>query len=190
MAKEYLKMEDVLDEITAVKKPDGEFSYNRFNRKSFNKLITAMLNDPEFTFRVSKLKNGEIKDYTDIPVTKNLRKFFEKILIKSGIDKNESGRVLTEEFQFDTVDDSLYDFMTAAMMIYLRHGNKFDLPQGETSRYTLSIKEKGKKTKKAEVFSPQSRESLGVYETEVAEHEELVVKNHVPQYLKKRRKLS
>ena len=113
MAK-VVSVKEVLEEMSASRKKDGKFNYNRFNKKNFEKLMKAMLNDPNFKTEVAHVKKGELDSVEEIEVSKNFRKFCQRIIEKSGVDKKESERILTDEFMFDNVS-GLYEFFATAM---------------------------------------------------------------------------
>ena len=93
-----VSVSDILKEMSATKKDNGTFNYNRFNKKNFEKLMKAMLNDPGFTAEVAKVKNGQLDTIEKIEVSKDFRKFIKKIVEKFGVDKVESERVLSADF--------------------------------------------------------------------------------------------
>ena len=180
-------VDEVLAEMQASKKENGNVIYNRFNKKNFEKLMKAMLNDINFTTQIARVKNGELASVEDIEVSKGFRKFCRRVIEKSGIDKTESERIMTDEFVFDNVE-GLYEFFATAMYLYIQAGNRFDLIPKKNFKGSIALKKVGKSTKTAEAFSPQTRESLGFFETTKDAHEELVVKTGCPAYLKKRMK--
>jgi hypothetical protein len=188
MAKTVISVQEVLAEMTATRKENGDFNYNRFNKKNFEKLMKAMLNDPKFTTQVAKVKNGELDSVEEIEVSKGFRKFCKKVIEKSGVDKNESERILSEEFTFDNVE-GLYEFFATAMYLYIEKGNRFDLIPKKDFKGSISLKNVKKSTKTSSAYSPQTREYLGDYEITRDEHKELSVKTSCPDYLKTRKKV-
>lgn len=185
---EILSVEDVLKEMSATKKDNGKFNYNRFNKKNFEKLMKAMLNDPDFTTEVAHAKKGELDSVDEIKVTENFRKFCKKIIEKCGVDKSESGRILTQDFVFDSVE-GLYEFFATAMYLYIEQGNRFDLLPKKDFKGSIALKDVAKSTKTTSAHSPQTREYLGDFETVKDAHKVLVVKSSCPSYLKSRRKV-
>ena len=182
-----MTVEEVLNEMSATRKENGSFKYNRFNKRNFEKLLKAMLNDPNFTTQVAKAKKGEIESIEDIEVTKGFRKFCKKVVEKAGIDKKESERILTDEFMFDNVD-GLYEFFATAIYLYIERGNRFDFLPKKDFKGSIALKENKKEVKTSEAFSPQTRESLGIFETTKEAHKTIVAKTGCPGWLKKRKK--
>lgn len=183
-----ITVEEVLNEMTATRKEDGSFSYNRFAKKNFDKLMKTMLNDPKFTTQVAKIKKGELESVEDIEVTKGFRKFCKKVIEKAGVDKKESERILTEEFQFDDVD-GLYEFFATAMYLYIEKGNKFDLLPKKDFKGSICLKEVKKSSKTSSAYSPKDRSYLGDYETTKEAHKVLGVKSSCPSFLTSRKKV-
>lgn len=188
MSKNIITVEEVLNEMRATRKDNGDYNYNRFNKKNFEKLMKTMLNNPDFTTQVVKVKSGEISSIEDIEVSKNFRKFCKKVIEKSGVDKNESERILTDEFMFDSVD-GLYEFFATAMYLYIESGNRFDLLPKKEFKGSVSMKHVKKSSKTVAVHSPQTREHLGDFEVTKEDHDVLVVKSSCPSYLRNKRKV-
>lgn len=187
MAKEIISVKEVLEEMTAGRKTDGSFNYNRFNKKNFNKLMKTMLNDPNFKTEVVKAKKDDL-EIEEIEVSKEFRKFCKKIIEKAGVDKAESERILSEEFTFDNVD-GLYEFFATALYLYIEKGNKFDLLPKKDFKGSICLKEVKKSSKTKSARSPKTGEYLGDFETTKEEHKVLSVKSSCPSYLKKRVKV-
>lgn len=183
-----VSVKDVLKEMSASHKENGKFNYNRFNKKNFEKLMKAMLNDPKFETEVARAKKGQLDTVDKIQVTQGFRKFCKRVIEKSGIDKKESERILTDEFLFDNVD-GLYEFFATAIYLYIENGNRFDLIPKKDFKGSIAIKEIKKTTKTAAAHSPQTREYLGDYEITKDDHKVLIVKSSCPSYLKHRRKV-
>lgn len=189
MAKEILTVDEVLAKISADKKEDGSFVYNRFSKKNFETLMLAMLNDPQFETEVARAKDGQLDTVEKIEVTKKFRKFCRKIIEKCGVDSKESERIMTDEFTFTNVD-GLYEFFATAMYLYMSKGNRFDLIPKKDFKGSISMKKVGKTVKTGPAHSPRTREYLGDYETTKDEHFVLVAKSSCPAWLKKREKVT
>ena len=187
MAK-VISVKEVLEEMSATRKKDGKFNYNRFNKKNFEKLMKAMLNDPNFKTEVAHVKKGELDSVEEIEVSKNFRKFCQRIIEKSGVDKKESERILSDEFVFDNVS-GLYEFFATAMYLYIEKGNRFDLLPKKDFKGSICIKEEKKSSKVTAAHSPQTREYLGDFEISKDDHKILAVKSTCPSYLKSRKKV-
>lgn len=175
------KVNDVLKEINPKKEN------KRFNKKEFNKLLTAIANDPDFTTHVARGKKGEI-NVKEIMPTKEFRKWCKKLLEKVGLDSKESSIVLKKDFQFDNME-GIYEFFTEALYLYMSNGNKFDFIPKKDFKGTIGVKKVKKSVNVADVFSPKDRKFLGKYETTKEEHNVLTVKSSCPSYLKVRKKV-
>jgi hypothetical protein len=189
MAKNVISVNDVLAEMAATRKPNGDFVYNRFNKKNFEKLMKAMLNDPDFKTEVAHAKKDKLDSVEEIEVSKEFRKFCKRIIEKAGVDKAESERILTDEFTFDNVS-GLYEFFATAMYLYIEQGNRFDLLPKKDFKGSISLKEVKKSSKTSSSHHPQTREYLGDYETIKESHKILAIKSSCPSYLKSRKKVN
>lgn len=185
-----MTVEEALASMKAKEGKNGKPVINRFNKKNFTMLMTAMANDPEFTAKVVKVKNNEIDTVEEVMVTKGFREFCKKIVEKAGVDKKESAFVLTSAFEFNASDlNGLYEFFADAVYEYMVAGNQFEFLPTEDFKGSISIKNVGEVTKTAEAFSPKDRSSLGVYKTTKKAHKELAVKSNCPSFLKSRLKV-
>ena len=185
-----MTVEEALASMKAKEGKNGKPVINRFNKKNFNMLMTAMANDPDFTTKVVKVKGGEIDSFEDVMVTKGFREFCKKIVEKAGVDKKESNIVLTSDFEFSQSDlNGLYEFFASAVYQYMSAGNQFDFLPTEDFKGSVSLKRVDEVTKTAEAFSPKDRSSLGVYKTTKKAHNELAVKSSCPSFLKSRVKV-
>ena len=184
-----ITVQEVLEEMKATKKENGKFNYNRFNKKNFDKLIKAILNDINFKTTVAQVKKGELDSVEEIEVTKGFRQFCKRIIEKAGVDKAESERILSEEFTIDNVN-GLYEFIATVIYLYIEQGNRFDFLPKEDFKGSICIKEVPKSTKTSAAYSPQTREYLGDYEVEKGSHKVLCVKSSCPSYLRKRKKVN
>lgn len=180
---------EFLESITAPKKDNGDFKYNRFNKKNFNGVVTSIINDTDYTLPVAKVKGDELDTVENVEVSKKFRKFIKQQAEQLGVDKAESEKVLSEEYQFKNAD-GLYELMSAAMIEYLERGNTFDLPTTPNLKASLKVKNVKGSVTTAEAKDPKTKESLGWYETTKEDHEVLKVSSSCPKFLKKRKKVS
>lgn len=181
---------EALESMKAKEGKNGKKVINRFNKKNFTLLMTAMANDPEFTEKVAKVKNGELDSVEDVMVTKGFREFCKKVVEKAGVDKSESARFLTSQIEFAPSDlNGLYEFFASALYQYMSAGNRFDLLSTPDFKASISIKDIEEKETVAEAFSPQDRSSLGTFKTTKKAHKELSVKTGCPTFLKSRKKV-
>ena len=189
MAK-IMTVEEALASMKAKEGKNGKPVINRFNKKNFNLLMTAMANDPNFTTKVVKVKGGELDSVEDVMITKGFREFCKKIVEKAGVDKKESDVVFNADFEFTQADmNGLYEFFASAVYQYMSVGNQFDFMPTEDFKGSISLKNVDEVSKTAEAFSPKDRASLGVYTTTKKAHKELTVKSNCPSFLKSRVKV-
>ena len=184
MAK-VMTVEEALASMQPKKKKDGEIIINRFNKRNFNNLMLAMINDVNFTHKVLKTNGGE-QVLQDVFVTKEFRKWCKKLIEKAGIDSNESQRILTGEFVIENID-GIYDFFTAAMYTYMAAGNRFDFPATEDFRGGIIIKDIPEQTKVTDAYNPKDHSYLGKYETTKKKHKVLRAKSTCPTFLSSKR---
>ena len=185
-----MTVEEALASMQAKEGKNGKPVINRFNKKNFTMLMTAMANDPKFSTKVVKVKNNEIDSVEEVMVSEEFRKFCKKIVEKAGMDKKESEIILSESFEFSNSDlNGLYEFIASAIYSYMSAGNQFDFLPTEDFKGGISLKTVDEVTKTAEAFSPKDRSSLGVYKTTKKAHKELVVKSSCPSFLKSRIKV-
>lgn len=179
-----MTVKEVLEEI----KSAGENKYNRFSKKSFNKLMKAMANDPEFEVKVAQVKGGVLVDEIPVMVSKEFRKFLKGVVEKAGIDKKESEFVLDPSFTIDNVD-GLYEFFTAALYKYIEAGNKFEMPQTKDFKGTLYMKSNAPAKKTRKPRNPRSGEYMDEYEETTEAYHSLGVSSPCPSWLKSRKTL-
>ena len=183
-------VKEALESMKAKENASGKPVINRFNKKNFTNLMTAMANDPDFSAKVVKVKNNQIDVIEDVMVSKGFREFCRKVVEKAGVDKKESAIVLTSSFEFSPRDlDGLYEFFADAVYEYMAAGNQFDFLPTEDFKGSISLKNVDEVTKTAEAFSPKDRSSLGTYKTTKKAHKELTVKSSCPSFLKSRVKV-
>lgn len=190
MAK-YASVREALEDMKAVVGDDGKMKMNRFNKKRFSDLLTALANDTEFTTEVARAVNGGTESVVEsVAVSKEFRKWLKKQVEKAGVDKAESEKVLNaDEFAIDDMNP-FYDFFTTAMVEYMNAGNYFQLPTRSNFEATLYTKKVAEKTVTKESFTPgkkDERKSLGVFTTLYGEHMELGSSSSCPKFLKKRK---
>lgn len=185
MAK-VLTLEEALDEIKAKENDKGELVINRFNKKKFETLMLAMVNNIDYTAENVKIKSGE-PNVEEVAVTKGFRKFCRKLLESAGIDKVEAGRIETDQFIISSID-GLYDFFTEAMYLYMDQGNQFDLPNKMDFRGGIRLVNVPENTKVYETRDLSgSGEVTGRVERKTKKHKKLKVKSSAPTYLSSKR---
>ena len=184
-----MSVKEALEEIKAKPGKNGKIVINRFSKKSFNSLMKAMINDPDFSAKVAKVKGGDLESVETVMVTKGFREWIKKLLEKAGIDKTESAMALSSDFEIDNVD-GLYEFFVTAVYEYMAAGNRFDFMPTEDFKGGIEIKEVAEKTTIADAHSPQDRSYLGTFKTTKKAHKELKVKTSCPSFLAKREKVA
>lgn len=193
MAKEIMTIKDALQAVRAKTKVDKntgneKFVYNRFNVERLNTIMRALINDPDFTFETVIISGG-IPSPKEIKPTEGLRKFLQNVLIKAGIDKEDSKSVLSSDFKIDDVN-GLYEFMAVAMYLFMDNGNKFDMLPTKEFKATFALENVAKKEKTAEKKNPKDGKSLGMWKTTLEQHKKLkLVKSECPVWLKSRKKV-
>lgn len=187
--KEIKTVAAVLESIrpNPVVKDNGKTNHNRFSKKAFNELLTAMVNDPDFTTDFAVSAKGELKSVEELRVTEGFRKWLQKVVEIAGIDKAESAVVLSKDFVIPNMD-GLYELFTTAMYEYMKNGSRFDLIPKKDFKASFAMNKKAPKTKTGTLLNPSTGEVLGTYSTDMAEHWEASVKSSCPNWMKKRMK--
>ena len=173
------------------KKGVEKWVYNRFNKKNYNSLLKAMLNDPSLKMVTTKLKEQGATSEEEIMVTKEFREFLKKILIKAGVDANDANAVMSEEFVIDNVD-GLYEFFATSMWLYMNAGNKFDMiPTNDFkgSLYIETVPETKKTYDARDPKKPKGENYIGTFETTKKSHKKLSVKSSCPSWLVSRKQV-
>lgn len=192
MPKKIQTVDEVLTEINGKKFTDENgvtrFNYGRFNRRDFNNLIKAILNDPEFKVQAARYtKNGLVLD--DVEVSKDFRKFLKDIVMKVGVSEKDASEILDPSFTIDYINDGFYELMSTAMRVYMEAGNRFDMMPTENFKASLYVKPMPKTKKTRDVRNPITGEDSGTYEIETEEYNRLFVKSSIPKWLVKRIKI-
>lgn len=187
MAK-LMSVEEALATMQAKTNAKGEKVLNRFNKKNFNILMTAIANDVNFTEKVAK-KVGDGFELEDVMVTKAFRKWCKKLVEKAGIDSKDAEVVMTSDFIIDDME-ALYDFFSAALYEYINAGNKFDMHTKEDFQGSIFMKDIAETTKEYEARNPSTGETIGKFEGKTKKHKELKIKSTAPSWLSSKRQLS
>lgn len=177
-----MKILSVEDALEVINKKGG---YNRFNKKNYELLMVALLNDSNFTSKVAKYRKGELVVDEILP-TKKFRLWCKKLLESTGMDKKDAEIVLSDDFKIDSVE-GIYDFFMAAMYEYMKDGNHFDFPSKEDFQGSIYLKKVKASKKKNKQYNPKNRELIGTYIIEKEDYTELCAKSSCPSYLKKRK---
>jgi hypothetical protein len=167
---------ELVNEIREELKQGGKRS---FSREAFNELTTAFLNDVNNTTVVAKTKNGELIE-EEINVPLDFRKMIFKILVDFGVDKQESERILTNDYQFKDLS-ALYEVASEIIMNYAGTGKKFNFitkPDLQCSLIIDDYEEEVKMTKKPGADDSEAREVL------YKKHRKAKVTSTCPDWLK------
>lgn len=186
MAK-IMSVPEAIKSMEAKKKDNGTVVLNRFNKKNFNILMTAIANDPAFTEKVAK-KVGDNFELEEVLVGQNFRKWCKKLVEKAGIDSKESAVVLESSFKIDDCEP-LYDFFVSSLYNYIEAGNKFDLHTKEDFQGSIFLKNIDGFSKTYNSKNPSTGEDLGKVEVTTKKHKKLEVKSPAPSWLSTKKKL-
>lgn len=183
---------ETLETMRAVVDGNGKVKLNRFSKKKFSDLLTALANDDTFVTQVARGVNGGTEAVVeDVAVTKDFRKWLKKQIEKCGVDRMESEKVLdTSEFIIEDMNP-FYDFFCTAMIEYMNAGNCFQFPTRPDFEATLSTKRVDKKTVTKDAYTPgkkDERQFLGTFTTHYGEHIEMKVSSSCPKWAKKKEK--
>lgn len=161
---------------------------SRFSKEQFNQQIKDILNNPDYKVDVVKVSKAKAEGYdtTEVAVTQDFRKFCKRLLEKFGVDKFESEKVLSSEFQFTNVD-GLYEFMCACIYEYIDNGNKFDFVPRQGFKGSLELVDVEEKVKTSKLRNKNG--DLKCYETLMKAHKKLKASGGCPSYLKEKREL-
>ena len=174
-------------EVSAKTNENGEIVINRFNKKKFETLLLALINDNSFAADNAKFRGDNLIEETIYP-TKQFKKFCKKILEAYGLDKIEASRIEDDGFVIESVQ-GLYEFFTEAMYLYMEAGNKFSFPSKKDFRGDIYIKDVPETKRNYKAKNPKDGKIIGEYEKTTKKHKELKVKSSAPKYLSKKRKL-
>lgn len=180
-------VKDVLATMVAKTNAKGNKVLNRFSKKNFNTLMTAIANDTEFVAKVAK-KSGDSCEVEDVFVSKDFRKWCKKLIEKFGVDSHDADAVMSSDFHFDNMD-GIYEFFMSAVSQYLNAGNKFDFLTEEDFKATISLKDVEDKESTYEAKNPLTGEALGTVKSKTKKHKELKVKSSAPEWLTTKKRI-
>lgn len=177
----YKTVEEALADMKGKVNAKGVMLPNKFNKKRFNALMLAMINDPNFTERIT-VSRGDTIDHEEIMVSKGFRKWCRHLVEKAGMDKMESERVMTTDFTIDNVD-GLYDFFASALYEYMNAGNRFDLLPKDDFVGGIELRDIDEVVRVGTAKSPRTGEILGTFKTKKKKHKEIKSKTKCPKWL-------
>ena len=186
-----VRLEDVADLFVAPKKnKNGKSVKQRFNKKKFSMLCTALANDVNFTETIIKTSNGKIIDTEEILVSKQFRKFCKLICERMGVDKHDSEKIMSEEFAFAPSEMKLlYEPMAAAIQEFISRDQYFEFLPTKNFKGSIFMDDVPESETISEVFSPKDRKSLGKRKTKKQAYTKLGVKSTCPSYCKETTKI-
>lgn len=180
-----------VSEVTKVLAESAGKGKNRFSKKAFNKLLTAMINDDKFVTNIAVVKNKELAEVQEDIVSVGFRKFLKKVIEKAGIDKSESEIVMQPDFTIDDVD-GLYELMETAIYTYMDEGrSKFDFRPREDFKGSIEVSNVAavEDPEPRDVKNPQTGEYLGTYKYKSKAYKKLCASSSCPAYLKTRERV-
>lgn len=189
MAKESKSVSEFLKEIAGKENKNGKVVPNRFNKKTFSKLMKVMANDPDFATDVVDVRKGEKVSVDKIMVSHKFREWCQKLVEKFGVDKKDAEIILSKDFQFGNMD-GLYEFFATALYEYVSAGNYFELLPKEDFKGRIYVKTIPETTVVRDAKKPKTGEYLGTFETTYNCHKQLAVRSGCPAFLKHRKPVS
>lgn len=122
-----------------------------FNVQNFNKLGTALINDPEYVATVATTKDGEIETKETRPVAELRKKMIGDVLKAAGHDATEQEKFVNE-YQYSTLP--LHGVVSEMITEYMSTGTPFAFTRKEDMKASILIEQQDEVIK--EVRSPQS----------------------------------
>lgn len=146
-----------------------------FNVQKFNKLGTAMINDPDYTATVAVKKNGVIETKEIHPSADFREKAIGSVLKAAGHDATEQEKFV-KEYQFPTLP---WYGIVSEMLTQQMEDAPFKFIPKEDMNATMSIQRQEEAIK--EVKSPQTQE---VTKKKYSAYRKVKVKSTCPDHLK------
>lgn len=124
-----------------------------FNVQNFNKLGTALINDPDYTATVAVTKDGAIETKETKPVADLRKKMIGDVLKAAGHDATEQEKFVNE-YQYSTLP--LHGVVSEMLTEYMSTGAPFAFTRKEDMKASILIEQQAEVIK--EVKSPQTKE--------------------------------
>lgn len=122
-----------------------------FNVQNFNKLGTALLNDPDYTATVATTKDGAIETKETHPVADLRKKMIGDVLKAAGHDATEQEKFVNE-YQYSTLP--LHGVVSEMLTEYMGTGSPFAFNRKEDMKASILIEPQAETVK--EVKSPKT----------------------------------
>lgn len=110
-----------------------------FNRKDFDKLAKAYLNEIDYKIESVSTKKGELIK-TEIEPVKELRSMLKRILLDFGVDQQEAENIMSESYEIKSVQ-GIYELCSELIYQYLLCDKRFNFITREDFSGALKIKE-------------------------------------------------
>lgn len=124
-----------------------------FNASDFNKLGTAILNDPEYVAEIASVKEGKVVTTETTPVADLRQKLIGGVLKAAGVDSQEQAKFV-QEYQFPTLP--LNSVVSEILTEYMGQGKPFTFNRKGDFKASILIEDKKEEVK--EVKSPATGE--------------------------------
>lgn len=152
-----------------------------FSKGDFSRLTLALMNTPEHTTKIAKIKNGEL-NLEEIQPVKAYRNSIKEVLVDFGVDKQE-GEKFVNEYKFKKAQaEPFYDFMCEAMETYMMTGKRLTLNPKEDYNASLIMEDVPASTDTYTAPNAQGTVSTGKVKKDA--HKKIKVKSTVPKHKK------
>ena len=152
-----------------------------FSRADYDRMVQALLNDPEYCVQTVGIKNGDIVTTDTYPV-KEFRNMIKKVLIDFGVDKPEAETIL-DSYKFGN-SSGMYGLNAASIVEYCKAGKKFDFPTQMDFKASLTIEDVGETTKEYSAIGNVNSDEK--FKVTTKEHKTLKSSSKAPKWLKKK----
>lgn len=129
-----------------IKKDRENLIKKTWSKSYFVDLLTDYINEPEFESHVIEMQKDDAgkevaKAVKSYPI-KKFRKTLKNILMDFGVDATDAEKIVTD-YKFKKKDvETMYDFMTDFIYLYLESGRKLQLFKKEDAALALIMEEK------------------------------------------------
>lgn len=137
----------------AIKEAAKASNRKTFNETEFNELGTALLNEPDYTVKVSTTVKGEYSEKETKPVAALRKAIIDGLMKDAGHDAAERAKYV-QEYKFGKLP--LYPVVSEMVEQYMDAGKAFALQPKEDMRAVFTIDPQEEEVK--EVTAPKSNE--------------------------------
>lgn len=155
---------------------DNKSDRKVFSIAGFNKLGTALLNDPDYVAKVSVTKNGELQEQDTTPVADLRKKMIGDVLKAAGHDADEQEKFV-KEYQYPTLP--LHGVISEMLTEYMDTGKPFVFNRKNDMKASILIEKQPEVVK--EVKSPSTGE---VKKKRYSEYRKMKTKSTCPSNLR------